>query len=87
MLKPASGVRWSVETDGVLIVKAREARLLAYPEAAVWDLAMRWQDLPAITRKLAWIAGTPPEQSVEFARELLRAWRRQGLVEEVEGDG
>ncbi|HOB99391.1 MAG TPA: hypothetical protein PKM43_11675 [Verrucomicrobiota bacterium] len=69
--------------NGILVVDevARGSVLLAYPAAAVWDMACRGRDRAHIAASLRWIMGNEHKVVGDVVRECLNSWILDGLLE------
>ena len=81
MYKPAPGVRWTVEREGVQVCFAGGAVFLRYPQAAVWDLLARGQTVDEAIRKLRFIAALDPQAATQLVTDECRRWCSQGLLD------
>ena len=75
----APGVAWTVERRGVLLL-GDGGRMLAYPEAAIWDLLVRGNTLDQVSGKLSAIAGVPAEAARRLTGEWVERWSGEGLL-------
>lgn len=77
----APGVRWSVETEGLLVSDGKGAVYrLEYPEAAIWDLASRGYLLPKIVQMMCHIAGCDEARAQKQVLSSLARWKQAGLL-------
>ena len=83
MYRAARGVSWVTHDNGILIIDevARRSELLAYPEAAVWDMACRGHDTAYIEINLRWIMGNDWMPDNDIVRENLGRWVKDVLLE------
>lgn len=84
----ARSAHWVVEDHGIYLVNAgaAQARLLAYPEAAVWDLFSRGDSFERVVRKVSAIAALDGEATRRFVRSCIDHWVEAGyLVKEGSG--
>jgi len=81
-LRPADHVRWAVNRSGVTLVDMRSGRafVLAYPDAAVWDLLTRDGDAGRLTAKIARIADIDVERASRLVSDLTQRLRVEGLL-------
>jgi hypothetical protein len=81
-MTPAAGVSWIVEHDGIRLLRigAGCAELLGYPEAAIWDLAVRGAGESAMAPKIAAIAACSTDEARRIIARTLAAWRERGVV-------
>ena len=78
---PSAGVRWVVETDGLLLLlsPAAPVRLLG-AEAALWALIVRGHDRKAIVIMMAAITGESSEIAGGYIGRLLALWEDKGYL-------
>ncbi|MDR2801243.1 MAG: hypothetical protein LBB52_08295 [Desulfovibrio sp.] len=78
----AGHVTWIVEPHGVVLINSTQGlrRELAYPEAAVWDLATRGRSEETIRSMLELIAGIGPRQARELVGSCLDQWAEEGWL-------
>jgi len=87
--RPARHVAWAVETKGVFVLDRATgtATFLSYPEAAIWDLAVRGETGDLIAGELSLIASLQPEESRKLVAETLERFRSEGFLVEEESHG
>jgi len=83
--RAAPGVCWAAQGNGILIIDevARHSELLAYPDAAVWDMACRGHGIASIMAGIRWIMGDDWIQDCGAISESLDRWVRDGLLEPI----
>jgi len=86
---PASGVAWTVEKDGILLVHqgAGAVRRLRYPEAAAWG----WFSRSEAPGRVAWLTGLvgrlEPGAAERLVRETIASWVEAGILVVEGADG
>ena len=80
--RASRGVCWLSQGNGILIIDevARRSYLLAYPEAAIWDMICRGHCVASIKAGLRWIMGDEFIPDSGIVRENLSRWVREGLL-------
>jgi hypothetical protein len=83
--KVVDGVSWTVERTAVTVFAPHLDRALRldYPEAAIWDLAVRGQPVARIAVKLEWISGLDAAQARSFVAAAVGRWLASGLMTEI----
>ncbi|MDR1728322.1 MAG: hypothetical protein LBT74_10445 [Acidobacteriota bacterium] len=87
--RAARGVAWAARGDGILVIDevARRSETLAYPDAAVWDLACRGRSCAAVEDSLRLIVGGDGGADGYSVRERLERWVEEGWLEPAAPEG
>jgi hypothetical protein len=87
-LQIASGVFWTVDSDGVLLAGGTGCeRRLRDLEAAAWDLIARDNSVDRAAWKLAAIGRIPEAAARPALARWLRDWAAAGWLERSGGNG
>lgn len=80
--RPAVGIRYAVERDGIGILDTRSGTLhvLRYPGAAVWEMATRGYGFDRIVDCMQYVAGVTLSRSEEIVRQTFEGLSQHGLV-------
>jgi hypothetical protein len=82
--RPAPGVRWAVEDDGILLDDgAGQVAKLGYPEAAIWDLMARGYRHAKLVELVTHIAGLDATAAGALVAECLRRWTARGVLQRL----
>jgi len=84
--RPCAGVSWLVQGAGVLVIDemARRSLMLAYPEAAVWELLLRGHDARHAGAMLRWIVGDSEQEAHSHVGRCVQEWSKAGLITATE---
>ncbi len=86
--RPARGVRWAVEADGLLLADgAGRVVRIGYPEAAIWDLMARGYRHGKLVPLMTHIAALEPAAAGELVADQLEQWVARGWLHKELGDG
>jgi hypothetical protein len=85
--KPAAGVAWAVDAQGVRVTRAGAVvATLTYPEAAVWDFVVRGINDARTRVMVRHIGGFATETEAAALVEIcVERWRRDGLIADASG--
>jgi hypothetical protein len=86
--RPAPDVRHAVEATSIRLLdrKTGAVHLLAYPEAAVWDMAARGYEMNGIVDSLRHIACVPATVAEKMVVDLFKLLHERGFVTRVQAD-
>lgn len=86
--RPCAGVSWLVQGAGVLVIDevARRSLMLAYPEAAVWELLLRGHDARQAGAMLRWIVGDSEQEAHSHVERYVQEWSKAGLIAAANGE-
>jgi hypothetical protein len=80
--KPAAGVKWAVETGGIVIVSPGGNLLkLNQEESALWNLCAAGLSRKIIVDFFAAVKKVPAAKAAGFVSGLLQTWEKEGLLE------
>jgi hypothetical protein len=80
--RPARDIAWSVEQQGVAIVRrGGSLALLRYPEAAVWELLSRRAPRKRMIRLTAALLNGDAADARAFVDSALMRWLHRGWIE------
>ncbi len=85
--RPAPGVSWVVGPRGTVLYKGREHVELAYPEAALWDLATRVTGAELLASMMAAVAAVDLAASRSLVERTLARWADEGWLSRNDGNG
>ena len=81
----AQGVKWSVETQGLLLIDREGVNhWLPYPQAALWDFISRCRSLDKMKSMLSSIASLDSRACEDFMLESIGEWVKLGLLDKCE---
>jgi hypothetical protein len=79
--RPAPGVRWAVEEDGILLDDGAGCiAKVGYPDAAVWDFMVRGYRYGQLVELMTHIAGLDEAAAGELVGECLERWAEGGVL-------
>jgi len=86
--RPAPEVRHAVEAMSIRLLdrKTGAVHLLAYPEAAVWDMAARGYEMNRIVETLRHIACVPATVAEQIVVDFFELLHQRGFVTKVQSD-
>ncbi len=77
----ASGVKWTVETQGILLMDNKgKIHSILYPQAALWDLISRRLSTERVLSSLKHIASLDTAGTNQLLVESLQEWAHLGLL-------
>jgi len=87
--RPAPGVRWTIEDDGLLLDDGTgHIAKVGYPDAAIWDLMVRGYRHGKLVELVTHIASLDESAADELVAECLELWAERGVLrKEVAADG
>jgi hypothetical protein len=88
VLHAAPGVRWVVETDGIVLIgpDSRSLRLTG-AAAALWALVVSGRQRGKIPEMMAAISGDDTETTAAKIQRLFALWEEQGYLARRRPDG
>jgi len=86
--RPAPGVRWVVEDDGLLLDDATgRIEKVGYPDAAIWDLMVRGTRHGKLVELMTHVAGLDAAAASRLVTERLERWAERGVLQRPRGEG
>ena len=79
VFQPDPDTRFVVEPAGVRLVRGQSETTLGYPEAAIWDMAVRGYDLAKIVDTLQHIIGVTPAHAEQVVLDTLQMLSERGF--------
>ena len=79
VFQPDPDTRFVVEPAGVRLVRGSAETILGYPEAAIWDMAVRGYDLARIVDSLQHIIGVTPAHAQQIVLDTLQMLSERGF--------
>jgi hypothetical protein len=77
--QPSPKIRSVVEPAGVRLIHGQSETVLGYPEAAIWDMAVRGYQLARIVDTLHHIIEVTPAQAEQIALDTLQMLSERGF--------
>lgn len=82
--RAADGVHWIVGRSALTVVDRRgAARVVGYPEAAVWDFVVRGYSMAETSTLVAAVAARDVTDAADLVRSAIDGWVGAGLLERV----
>jgi hypothetical protein len=86
VFQPDPDTRFVVEPAGVRLVHGQSETTLGYPEAAIWDMAVRGYDLARIVDLLRHIIGVTPAHAEQVVFDTLQMLSERGFGSREKAD-